>query len=134
MTEAKTGRLVWSETYDAEVDDIFSVQDKIARRVVGAAAVELTRFEQERVLAKPTNNLAAYEYVLRGREAFSNETRDDNDAASELFQRAIDLDPNYAYAYAALAGCTTRPSYQGGQNSVPRSWNVRKVWPKRRLR
>ena len=104
LTEAKTGRLVWSETYDAEVDDIFSVQDKIARRVVGAAAVELTRFEQERVLAKPTNNLAAYEYVLRGREAFSNETRDDNDAASELFQRAIDLDPNYADAYAALAG------------------------------
>ena len=60
LTEATTGRLVWSETYDAEVDDIFAVQDKIAKRVVGAAAVELTRFEQERVLAKPTSNLAAY--------------------------------------------------------------------------
>ena len=93
MTEATTGRLVWSETYDAEVDDIFAVQDNIAKRVVGAAAVELTRFEQERILAKPTSNLAAYEYVLRGREAFSHETRDDNDEASELFQRAIDLDP-----------------------------------------
>jgi len=104
LTEATTGRLVWSETYDAEVDDIFAVQDKIARRVVGAAAVELTRFEQERILSKPTSNLAAYEYVLRGREAFSHETRDDNDAASELFQRAIDLDPNYADAYAALGG------------------------------
>jgi adenylate cyclase len=104
LTEAQAGRLVWSETYDAEVDDIFAVQDKIARRVVGAAAVELTRFEQERVLAKPTSNLAAYEYVLRGREAFSNETRDDNDEASELYQRAIDLDPTYADAYAALAG------------------------------
>ena len=65
---------------------------------------KLTRFEQERVLAKPTNNLAAYEYVLRGREAFSHETRDDNDEASGLFQRAIDLDPNYADAYAALGG------------------------------
>ena len=104
LTEAKAGRLVWSETYDAEADDIFAVQDKIAKRVVGAAAVELTRFEQERVLAKPTSNLAAYEYVLRGREAYSHETRDDNDEASELFQRAIDLDPNYADAYAALAG------------------------------
>ncbi len=102
LTESTTGRLVWSETYDAEVDDIFAVQDKIARRVVGAAAVELTRFEQERVLSKPTSNLAAYEYVLRGRDAFSQETRDDNDRASELFQRAIDLDPNYADAYAAL--------------------------------
>jgi adenylate cyclase len=104
LTEAKTGRLVWSETYDAEVDDIFAVQDSIAKRVVGAAAVKLTRAEQERILAKPTNNLAAYEYVLRGREAFSQETRDDNDEASELFQRAIDLDPNYADAYAALGG------------------------------
>ncbi|HXA25982.1 MAG TPA: adenylate/guanylate cyclase domain-containing protein [Acetobacteraceae bacterium] len=104
LTEATTGRLVWSETYDAEVDDIFAVQDKIAKRVVGAAAVELTRFEQERILSKPTSNLAAYEYVLRGREAFSHETRDDNDEASELFQRAIDLDPNYADAYAALGG------------------------------
>ena len=102
LTKSTTGRLVWSETYDAEVDDIFAVQDKIARRVVGAAAVELTRFEQERVLAKPTSNLAAYEYVLRGRDAFSQETRDENDKASDLFQRAIDLDPNYADAYAAL--------------------------------
>ena len=105
LTEAATGRHVWSETYDAEVKDIFAVQDDIARRVVGAAAVKLTRFEQERVLAKPTSNLAAYEYVLRGRDAFSHETRDSNDEASELFQRAIDLDPNYAAAYAAL-GCS----------------------------
>jgi len=80
------------------------VQDDIAKHVVGVAAVKLTRFEQERALAKPTNSLAAYEYVLRGRDYFSHATRDDNDQASELFQRAIDLDPNYAEAYAALGG------------------------------
>jgi adenylate cyclase len=104
LTEATTGRLVWSESYDSEIDDIFTVQDTIAKRVVGAAAVELTRLERERVLAKPTNNLAAYEYVLRGRGAMSHDTRDRNDEASALFQRAIDLDPNYADAYAALGG------------------------------
>jgi TolB-like protein len=104
LTDAATGRSVWSENYDTEGDDIFAVQDNIARRVVGAAAVKLTRVEKERVLAKPTSSLAAYEYVLRGREAFSQETRDENDEASELFQRAIDLDPNYADAYAALGG------------------------------
>ena len=102
LTEATTGRLVWSDTYNAEIDDIFAVQDTIAKRVVSAAAVELTRFEQERVLAKPTTNLAAYEYVLRGRGAFLHDTRDTNDEAIELFQHAIDLDPNYADAYAAL--------------------------------
>ena len=102
LTEAMTGRLVWSETYNAEIDDIFSVQETIAKSVVGAAAVELTRFERERALAKPTTNLAAYEYVLRGRGAMSHETRDTNYEASGLFQRAIDLDPTYADAYAAL--------------------------------
>ena len=102
LTEAMTGRLVWSETYNAEIRDIFSVQDTIAKSVVGAAAVELTRFERERALAKPTTNLAAYEYVLRGRGAMSHETRDTNYEASGFFQRAIDLDPTYADAYAAL--------------------------------
>ena len=102
LTEATTGRNVWSETYDVAGDDIFAVQDSIAKRVVGAAAVSLTRVEQERVLAKPTSSLAAYEYVLRGRNEFSHDTRDSNDEASDLFQRAIDLDPNYADAYAAL--------------------------------
>ena len=104
LTEATTGRLVWSETYNAEIDGIFAMEDAIARRVVGAAAVELTRFERERALAKPTSNLAAYEYVLRGRGAMSHETRESNDEAGAFFERAIDLDPNYADAYAALAG------------------------------
>src|SRR5260370_34184500 len=96
LTEAATGLHVWSETYDAEVKDIFAVQDDIARRVVGAAAVRLTRFERDRALAKPTQSLAAYEYALRGREFFSHATRDDNDQAQDMFQRAIDLDPSYA--------------------------------------
>jgi class 3 adenylate cyclase/TolB-like protein len=104
LTETATGLHVWSETYDAEGKDIFAVQDDIARRVVGAAAVKLTRFERERALAKPTSSLAAYEYVLHGREFLSHISRDKNDEAAALFQHAIDLDPNYAAAYAALGG------------------------------
>jgi TolB-like protein/Tfp pilus assembly protein PilF len=104
LTDAPTGRHLWSESYEAEPKDIFAVQDDIARRVVGAAAIKLTRFEQERVLTKPTSSLAAYEYVLRGRERLVNATREENDAAREMFQHAIDLDANYAAAYAALGG------------------------------
>jgi TolB-like protein/Tfp pilus assembly protein PilF len=102
LMEAETGRHLWSEAYDPEPQDIFAVQDDIARRVVGAAAVKLTRLEQERVLVKPTGSLAAYEYVLRGRERLVHATREENDGAREMFQRAIDLDPNYAAAYASL--------------------------------
>ena len=104
LSEAATGQNVWSQAYDAEVKDIFSVQEDIARRVVGAAAVELTRFERDRALAKPTKSLAAYEYVLRGREVLSRSTRDMNDEAQDMFQRAIALDPSYATAYAGLGG------------------------------
>jgi TolB-like protein/Tfp pilus assembly protein PilF len=104
LTEAASGRHVWSEGYDAELKDIFAVQADIVRRAVGAVAVKLTRFEEERVLAKPTGSLAAYELVLRGREVLSNATHEKNDEARELFQHAIDLDPNYAAAYAALGG------------------------------
>jgi len=102
LSEAATGRNVWSQAYDGEVKDIFAVQEDIARRVVGAAAVKLARFERERALGKPTQNLAAYEYVLRGRDVFSHATRESNHEAQEMFQRAIDLDPSYAAAYAAL--------------------------------
>jgi adenylate cyclase len=104
LTEAASGRHVWSEGYDAELKDIFAVQADIAHRAVGVVAVKLTRFEEDRVLAKPTGSLAAYELVLRGREVLSNATREKNDEARELFQHAIDLDPNYAAAYAALGG------------------------------
>ena len=102
LTEGTTGRNIWSQAYDAGVKDIFGVQEDIAQRVVGAAAVKLTRFERERALGKPTNNLAAYEFVLRGRDVFSHATRESNHEAQEMFQRAIDLDPSYAGAYAAL--------------------------------
>jgi adenylate cyclase len=102
LTEAETGRHIWSEGYDAELKDIFAVQADIVRRAVGAVAVKLTRFEEERALAKPTGSLAAYELVLRGREVLTHTTQEKNDEARQLFQRAIALDPNYAAAYAAL--------------------------------
>jgi tetratricopeptide (TPR) repeat protein len=102
LTEAASGRHVWSEAYNAEGKDIFDVQDDIAKRVVGAAAVTLTHLERDRVLTKPTQSLAAYEYVLRGREGYSHPTRDSNDEAQDMLQRAIDLDPSYAGAYSAL--------------------------------
>jgi TolB-like protein len=113
LTEASTGRHVWSETYDADTKNIFGVQDDISHRVVGAAAAKLKRFERDRVLAKPTKNLAAYEYVLRGREFTSHSARESNDEAQDMFQRAIDLDPSYAAAYAEL-GLSLREAVASG--------------------
>jgi adenylate cyclase len=103
LTEAGTGFHLWSNDYNIETKDVFAVQDEITKRIVGAAAVKLTQIERARVLRKPTANLAAYEFVLRGRSnGLVNQTRAANDAAGALYKRAIDLDPNYAEAYAAF--------------------------------
>jgi tetratricopeptide (TPR) repeat protein len=66
-------------------------------------AIGVTQIEQRRVLAKPTESLAAYDYVLRARPALQRPTRANNAEARALLRRAIELDPNYAAAYAALA-------------------------------
>ncbi len=102
LTEAATGTHLWSDTYDAEMKDIFAVQNRIVGRIVGATAIRLTRIERDRVARKPTTNLSAYEYFLRARAEMTNPTRQANYEARAQFERAIALDPNFAAAVAAL--------------------------------
>ena len=102
LTDARGGLLLWSEQYEQDLADVFAVQDAIVQRLVGALAVKLTRVEQERAAAKPPGDLAAYDYVLRGRERLARRTRAANAEARELFQRAIELDPRYAAAHVGL--------------------------------
>ncbi len=72
LTDAATGFDLWSDTYNGEFKDVFSLQDQITQRIVGSTAVKLTRAERQRVLRTPTANLAAYELVLRGRAGLTN--------------------------------------------------------------
>jgi tetratricopeptide (TPR) repeat protein len=81
---------------------VFSVQDDITRNVAGALAVELTRVERERAVDKPTENLEAYDYVLRGWSLLDRHERSAHFRAREMFERAIEMDPDYAAAYAGL--------------------------------
>ncbi|MET0528081.1 MAG: adenylate/guanylate cyclase domain-containing protein [Microvirga sp.] len=97
------GRVLWSARFDEALADIFVLQDKITSQIVGALAIGVTQIEQRRVSAKPTESLAAYDYVLRARPALQRPTRANNAEARALLRRAIELDPNYAAAYAALA-------------------------------
>jgi TolB-like protein/DNA-binding winged helix-turn-helix (wHTH) protein/cytochrome c-type biogenesis protein CcmH/NrfG len=97
------GRVLWSARFDEALVDLFALQDKITTEIAGALAVRVTQFEQRRVFAKPTESLEAYDYVLRTRPAFQRPTRASNVDARALLRRAIQLDPNYAAAYAALA-------------------------------
>lgn len=97
------GRVLWSARYDEALADLFALQDKLTMQVAGAMAIRVTQNEQRRVSAKPTASLEAYDYVLRARPALQRPARARNVEARALLRRAIQLDPNYAAAYAALA-------------------------------
>lgn len=97
------GRVLWSARFDEALADLFTLQDKITREIVGVLAIRVTEVEQRRALAKPTQSLEAYDYVLRARPALQRPARANNVEARVFLRRAIQLDPNYAAAYAALA-------------------------------
>jgi len=97
------GRVLWSARFDEALADLFALQDKITTQVAGTLAIRVTQFEQRRVSAKPTESLEAYDLVLRARSALQRPARANNVEARAILRRAIELDPNYAAAYAALA-------------------------------
>ena len=103
LVDARQGRVLWSAHFDEPLADVFTLQDNISAQIVSAMALRVTQIEQRRVLAKPTESLEAYDYVLRARPASQHPTRANVAEARTLLKRAIDLDPNYAAAYAALA-------------------------------
>jgi adenylate cyclase len=97
------GRVLWSARFDEALADLFALQENIATQVAGALAIRVGQVEQRRVFAKPTANLQAYDYVLRARPALQRPTRANIVDARTLIRKAIELDPNYAAAYSALA-------------------------------
>jgi TolB-like protein/cytochrome c-type biogenesis protein CcmH/NrfG len=103
LIEGSTSTHLWAERYDRELTDIFAVQDEVTQEIVSAMAVKLTSDEQERLKNKGTDNLEAYDYVLRAQEQHGQFTKEGNRQAEALCKRAIDLDPDYATAYARLA-------------------------------
>jgi adenylate cyclase len=102
LNDTTRGLHLWSDRFDGKLEDVFIMQDTITRQIVGHLAVELTRLERERVASKPTENLAAYDYVLRGYDLWFRGSRTTNHQAGEMFEKAIALDPRYGDAYVGL--------------------------------
>jgi TolB-like protein/Flp pilus assembly protein TadD len=104
LIDAEEGYHLWSERYDRELADVFAIQDEIASRIVQALQVVLT--EQERG-AMPVDraDVRAYEYYLRGRQLAHQVRRDGYEGALRMYQRAVEIDPRYARAYAGMADC-----------------------------
>jgi tetratricopeptide (TPR) repeat protein len=105
LIDAAAGTHLWAERFEGSLDDIFELQDQVAASVVGAIAPELERAEIERAKRKPTEHLGAYDYYLRGIADLQRGTREAIGEALPLFEKAIELDPDFASAYGAAAWC-----------------------------
>src|SRR6202041_3312530 len=100
LVEASSRRSVWAERYDRQLEDVFAIQEEIARSIAQALRITLTPQEEKTIARKPTENPQAYDFYLRGR----NYTRRENyDYGLQMFEQAIELDPNFALAHGGIA-------------------------------
>ncbi len=121
LTDAETGQQIWAERYDDSVADIFDLQEKITRNIVRTLTVRLTEIEQKRVFAKPTDDLIAYDYALRGKALLRRQGRAQTFEARKLFRRAIELDPSYAAAHAGIGWTYVYPVLYGWTGTPQKS-------------
>jgi adenylate cyclase len=105
LIEASTSAHLWADRFDGALEDVFELQDRVTSSVVAAIAPKVEQAEIERSKRKPTNNLDAYDYYLRGVEGIHSQTRESTSDALRLFHKAFELDPGFASAYAMAAFC-----------------------------
>ena len=105
LINARTDEHVWAKAYDRDLTDIFAIQSELAQAIATALQAAISPQEKTLLDQRPTNNLAAYELVLKAREFFRRPFISDRDEEEHqrLLQKAVQLDPNYAIAYADLA-------------------------------
>jgi TolB-like protein/tetratricopeptide (TPR) repeat protein len=104
LVDAQDGIHRWSETYERELGDIFAIQTEIATAIATALRVELSPEQRERLATPPTRNLDAFQAYLLGRQRVERGTSAAREEAIRYYEQAIELDPTFALAYAALAG------------------------------
>ena len=118
LIDGKTGGHVWADRYDRDLQDIFAVQDELTREIVDALRVRLTEGEKKQISHRETDNLEAYDFLLRGREFYLRFVRESNELARQMYASAIELDPNFAAAYAELARVHVQARNHGWTDSL----------------
>ncbi len=103
LIDAVTGHHLWADRYDGNLDNVFALQDKITQKIIGALAVKLTANEKKQIALRGTDNIDAYDAFLQGWDYYLRSTPDAFRKAIPFFEKAVELDPNYGVAYAALA-------------------------------
>jgi adenylate cyclase len=123
LIDVKSGGHIWADRYDRNVEGIFDLQDEVSQKIVSALALKLSIGEEERLLKKETANIDAYDAYLRGLEFFSRFTKESNDQARLNFEKASNLDPNFASALSKL-GWTYFVDWSMGWSHDPQSLKI----------
>jgi TolB-like protein/AraC-like DNA-binding protein/Tfp pilus assembly protein PilF len=103
LIEATSDTPIWLEQYSREVEDIFELQNDVAKKIADAIAAVVTPAELEQIEKKPTENLLAYDYYLKALDPYYSRTEEGLEKAISLFEKAIDQDSEFALAYANIA-------------------------------
>jgi tetratricopeptide (TPR) repeat protein len=117
LVNVADGFEIWAEVYDRGIEDVFAVQDEIARAVVRALGVSLSEADHQ-ALGKPAAaDVRAFDYYLQARKFFYLYSRKSMRFARELFERAIAIDPAYARAWSGIADCCAFLYLNGGRHA-----------------
>ena len=103
LIDTAKDKILWADTFNGDLKEIFTIQSDIAQKIAAALKAKLTPAEKERIEKKPTKDIRAYEYYVKGREYYFRYKKEENEQAIELFKKAIEIDPDYALAHAGLA-------------------------------
>lgn len=121
LVESASGNHIWAERYDRDFVDIFDLQDELTRAIVATLPGRLGRAEAERLRRKPPSDMAAFDYLLAGKIHHHRATPEDNVEALRLLDKAIELDPHFAQAYAWKA-CTLGQAAERGFRTPAREY------------
>ena len=102
LIDPPSGHHLWAERYERGLKDIFALQSEIVQTIVATLAIKVGEAELARAMRKDTQNLKAYDYLLRGWGHYNQKSRSANIKAKKLFRKVIELDPDYGSAYYAL--------------------------------
>lgn len=122
LIDGTSGGHLWAERYDRGLADIFAVQDDVTEKIVRALEINLVTNAQNRPARVETDIPEAYDFVLRGREQFRLYSKDSNLNAARFYQKAIEIDPNYAAAYAGLAMTCLHEWFKGSPDALERAY------------
>jgi len=103
LVDVQSGFPIWAERYDRQLEDIFEIQMEVSQKITEALKVSITETEKKLLGQKPTEDMRAYDFYLRGREFLSKYGKKNNEAAIQMFDYALSIDPNFALAFAGLA-------------------------------